>query len=57
MTKLLPLKVGDRAFCKLCQCVVTIDRVRNGGKIIGHSNSGLPIPRWSYRKLPDRKEG
>ena len=56
MTKMKDLKVGNRAYCKRCKIVVIIDRVWDGGKVIGHSNSGFPIPRSFYRKLPDRKE-
>lgn len=55
MTDPLPLKVGDRAYCIICQEAVVITSV--DGDWVNHHEKGNAIPRKCFRKLPDRKEG
>ena len=55
MTKLKELKVGDRAYCVLCQ-KADIITVVNGDRI-SHRDGMVSVSRKYYRKMPDRKEG
>lgn len=65
MTKPLPLTVGKKAYCKVCEETVTITSIEpdlygNGDDGYFHAGDVLrqvSAPRRCYRKLPDRKEG